>query len=843
MFRLTLKNLLANRLRFVLTTFAVVLAVSFVVSSFVLTDGLRSTFGDLSEEIVEGTDLQVRPVADLGDPPPLDPALLDEVAAIDGVAVAAPLIEATENAIRPINADGDAISTSGPPQLAFGWVDAADISPFEVVVGSAPDEPGEFAMGIDAANDNGFDVGETYDVITPTGRSQLTLTALTSFGADNDTLGATLMQFDVDDLQALTGRVGYDAIDIALADGADRSTVQRAVADAVPGAEVVDNATLEAEQKDEFNEGIDIIGNVLLGFAGVSLFVSVFIIYNTFSIVLGQRTRELALLRTIGADPVQLRRSVQGEAALIGVLASAVGIAAGVGVAFGLRALFGVIGADLPDSPTVISLRTVLVACLVGIGVTVIAAVGPARKASRVPAIAALRDGAAAGEPSGRRRLLIGGALLAAGLGAGAVGLFGGGSTSTIVTLLAVGGAGVFIGITMLSHLLVQPLTAATSWPLRRVSGVAGKLAGENSARNPRRTSTTAAALMIGLALVSMALTVGESVKAQLRATLDSSVQADYLITEGFSEAGFPESLASALGDVEVTETVTSFRYDDARIGGVAHEVVATDQFATAELFDFGIVDGAAHDASVSDPVLVSDDEAAATGLAVGDTIAAEFVSGATRDLTVIGVFSDDVIIEEDYVLDLSTWGAVDGTRVDSWIALSTVDGTTDAEAAAAFAPISADYPQADIDTSGDYVRRLEGFVDQALAALNVMVALAVIIALIGIANTLALSVFERTRELGLLRAVGMTRRQLRRMVRFEAGLVALFGAVLGVVTGIGFGWAAVLALPASVTDTVAIPTGRILILVAVAAGAGLLAARGPAKRAGKMDVLQAISS
>lgn len=842
MLRLTIKNLAANRLRFAMTTFAVVLAVSFVVSSFVLTDGLRSSFNDLSGEIVGGTDFEVRPVEEFGTPTSLDPSVLADIEAVAGVAAAAPVVTA-ENTLRPINGDGEEISLNGPPQLAFGWVDDARLSRFTLVEGEAPDAAGEFSMDLDAAADNGFVVGETYDVIVPTGTARLTLTGLVSFGENNDTLGATLMQVETSALQELLDEPGYDSVVVALEGNADRAGVESALTTVAPAVEVLDNATLESEQRADFNSGIDVIGNILLGFAGMSLFVSIFIIYNTFSIVLGQRTRELALLRTVGADPVQLRRSVLGEAAVIGALSSAIGIGAGVGVAFGLRWLFGLIGASLPDSPVIISGRTVLVAAVVGIGVTLLSAVGPARKASRVPPIAALRDGAEAGQSRGWVRWSIGSALVAAGSAAGAFGLFVASTTTSIILMLAVGAIGVFVGVTMLSPLVAKPITRVLGWPADRIYGVSGRLAHQNAGRNPHRTATTAAALMIGLAMVSMALTVGESVKAELRATLESSVRADYIVTDDGDGTNFPAAVGTDLAASDVTDTVTRFRYDEAMIDGAVTDVQGTDLAAADVLFDLDIVDGVGVAADVTDPVLISDGLAESEALAVGDLVSMMFPSGIERDLTVIGVYADDIVVDVDYLLDFSTWEAVGAERGDAWLAFSIIDGITTDEADLRLVPIADRYPSVTIATSNDFVEGIEASVDQVLAAVNVMVALAVVIALIGIANTLALSVFERTRELGLLRAVGMSRRQLRRMVRFEAALVALFGAALGVSVGVLFAWAAVAALPATVTSTLAVPTTRILILVGVAGAAGLVAAWGPARRAGRLDVLDAISS
>jgi len=346
---------------------------------------------------------------------------------------------------------------------------------------------------------------------------------------------------------------------------------------------------------------------------------------------------------------------------------------------------------------------------------------------------------------------------------------------------------------------------------------------------------------MIGLALVSMALVVGESVKAQLHATLESSVKADYLVTDEAGEAGFPAELTAQLEALPETANVTGFSYDLVELNASFADVVGTDLAELDALFNIDIVSGVAADVAVTDPLLISAEVADSNGLAPGDTVAMRFASGADVDLTVIGVYGEEFIFDEGYVLDFSTWDRVAAYDRLDWVALSGTEGVGAAALDAAIDPIRLDYPGAVFETFGQYVDRFEGFIDQALTALNVMVALAVIIALIGIANTLALSVFERTRELGLLRAVGMTRPQLRHMIRLEAGVVALFGATLGITVGVVFGWAAVAALPATITSTLAIPYMRIAILVVVAATAGLLAAWGPARRAGRLNVLDAI--
>ncbi len=839
MLKLTFKNLRANKVRFALTTFGVVLAVSFVVSAFVLGDGLRSTFTSLSDEIVAETDVAVRPVDEFGAPTVLSTDDLAIVEATDGVAEAVASTEAPENSVRPINADGDEIPSNGPPQLAFSWSDNEALSPVTLVEGDSP-EVGEFVMDLDSAATHGFDIGETYTVITPSGRQELTLSGLSRFGTDNQTLGAVLMGMNADQVDELFGTTGYDEIAISVEDGVDPDQVIASLRASLVDYEVVDQATVAGDQAAEFNQGIDIVQNILLGFAGVSLFVSIFIIYNTFAIVLSQRTREMGLLRAIGADSRQLRRSAMGEALVIGVLASVLGIIGGLLVAAGLTALFGLIGADLPDYPTIISVRTVSAATLVGIGVTVVAAFGPTRKASRIAPIAAIRDGGEAGAPRSRTRLLTGGVFVAAGVILGGLGLAGTGSTSGTVSLMALGAIGVFLGVTFASPLLVGPVVSMVGWPLRRL-GVAGKLAGQNAQRNSRRTATTAAALMIGLAVVSMALVVGESVKAQFRETLESSVTAEYLVVDQTSDAGFPTTVVDDIAADPAFGDVTGFKYADVSVNGSIEEAVAADLGAMPALFDIDVSDGGFVDDGTS--LLVSRSRADDWDLAVGDSITMAFTTGVRTDLTISGIYDDEFLVEEPWLLDQRTFADAGVTVADNWLAFSSVDGADPAAVGTALAALGTTYPQADIQTAAEFQETLEGLIDQILTVLNALVALAVVIALIGIANTLALSIHERTRELGLVRAVGMSRRQVRRMVRYEAALIAFFGAALGIAIGIAFGAATVTALPDSFTSTLAIPGGQIAVLLVTAAFAGLTAAWLPARRAGRMNILAAIAS
>ena len=406
---------------------------------------------------------------------------------------------------------------------------------------------------------------------------------------------------------------------------------------------------------------------------------------------------------------------------------------------------------------------------------------------------------------------------------------------------MAVGAIGIFLGVTSLSPMAVRPVTRILGWPLARLSGVSGKMAQQNAARNTRRTATTAAALMIGLALVSTALVVGQSIKQNIGTTLEQSATADYYITDQLEDVEFPLGAASELASSEVVESFTGYRYVETKVDGVLATNVAADFSQLASVMNADVRTGD-YGVGVDHPVLIAADHADSSGLGVGDVVTTEFANGSAVDSTITGVFHDEALVVSNFLFDESTFDAAGDRTGYEWFAINISDSASAAEIDSVIVELEERFPAADIETTEAFRQRVEGLIDEMLAVVNVMVALAVIIALIGIANTLALSVFERTRELGLVRAVGMTRRQLRRMVRFEAALVATFGAVLGVAVGVLFGWGVVTALPDSFASTLAIPIPSIALLVIVAAMAGVLAAVLPARRAGRLNVLDAIS-
>lgn len=843
---LTIRNLRANVGRFAMTTFGVVIAVSFVVSAFVLSDGLRKTFSDLTTDIVAATDFEVRPVEAFGSTEFLDDTDVANVRSVDGVDIAIGSISAPENSVRPITPAGEEIPSNGPPQLAFSWVDAPGFSPFTVVEGEAP-AVGEFAMDLDSAAKHSFVVGDTYTVVSATGRHELVLSGLTRFGAENATVGATLMSMNAEQANDLFGTIGYDSILVGVADAAraDLAGAEAAIAAAVPELDVLTQATIADETAAEFNTQIDIIQYVLLGFAGISLLVSIFIIGNTFAIVLQQRTREMGLLRLVGADAAQLRRSALGEAGVIGLLASAIGIPGGIGVAAGLTALFNAIGVTLPEYDIIVAARTIAVALAVGLGVTLIAAWWPTRKATQVSALSALRSNDAGRSDTGRTRLVAGALVGILGAVVATLGVTAEGSTSSMLTMMGAGALMIFIAVTMVSPRLVGPVAAAFGVVLERL-GMSGRLAVRNASRQAGRTATTATALMIGLAVVSMALVVGQSVKSQISSNLESAVLADYLLTDQAGQAGFPSSIVEEIDADPVFDAVTGFRFAEMQVDEEIVDVTAARFDDLPALLDLDVSEGSISTAlagSSNDTVLVSRELADIDGIVVGDTVDVTLDNGVETTLNVSAIFDGDAVVQQDWLVDVGVFDRAGVTASELWVAFSTSDALDAAEASAAVDALAERYPQGELETAAQFQERLEGLVDQILSVMNVLVALAVVIALIGIANTLALSVSERTREIGLLRAVGMGGRGVRRMIRYESAVIAGFGAVLGVAMGIGLGWLTVQALPDSFAGTISVPAVQILFLVIVAAAAGLIAALLPARRAGSMNVLAAISS
>ncbi len=856
MLRLALKSVLAHKLRFAFTAAAIVVGVAFVVAAFVTADSLRSTFDDLAADINTGNDFTVRGALPFGDvteatPAPVPDSLLDDIRSVEGV-------DAAEggffvDGVIPVDGLGETPATLGGPIAGSNWTVDETLSQYFLISGEWPRGISEFAMDVVTFADYDFELGRSYEVVTPTGPRTFTLTGTMQFGfPENAGIGAVFSVFDTATAQEVLGFDGlFNEIVVRADAGADIPTVRDRIAAVLPvGTEVITADEAAEEFGDAFETFIGPFQTILLVFAFVVLFVSAFIISNTFNIVLGQRVRELSLLRALGATPRQVRRSVLIESLVIGATASAVGLGLGMLGALGLGALFDAFGAALPDGPLPLRPRTVAWAFAVGVGFTVLASLVPAVKASRVSPVAGLQAGD--GDDGGHLRLwrLAAGAVLAAaGLVLMGRGLFADfDSTTAQLVSLSSGAAVVFVAVAVLSPLIAGPVVAALARPLPRLLRTPGRLARDNAARSPRRTAATAVALTIGLALVAMVLVLGESLKDTFSDNLTDSVAADYIISVN-SISGVPKTLAQDLRDAGAG-TVVGLDEDLVQISSLAApdrieqtEATVTDLATVEEVANLGIIESSLSALGPASGLLVHIDKADEWGLSIGDQVEFGLVSGETLTVAVGAVFAEvQPPFWDEWVIDESLYQpTLAADAFEQWVAVKTAGAEPGATRALLEQVLSA-YPQANLEDRQQFQESAESNLNTVLALVNVFLLFALVVALVGIVNTLTLSVFERTREIGLLRAVGMTRRQLRRTIRWEAAAIALYGAIVGVVLGLAFGVALAAAIPDEIVDRVSVPTAQLVGLLALAVAFGLLAAVFPSYRAARMNVLDAIA-
>ena len=851
MFKLTLNSLLARKIRLALTTFAVVLGVSFVSGSFILADSLRAVFDKIAIEIAGPDWLQVRGVETIEDDPfsrPTVPqAVVDQIRSTegvygaDGVIQGFPRISVGENLIKPLG---------GAPTLAFNFSEEhSELSSFEAVEGSAPGD-GEAMVDIDTAAKYGISVGDTITIRSLQPEEDFTVSGITRWGQDNGG-GAVFVLIDTPTAQRLFNYPdSYLAVTVAAMPGVDENELANKLTNQLPsGFEAVTSEVVANEFSDQFDIFITIFQNALLVFAAVALIVSAFIINNTFAIVLGQRIRELGLLRAVGATGRQIRSSVLIEALLIGVVASLAGVFAGMGIAWSIKALIAQVGdgSGLPDGPLIIATRTWIAAAIVGIGVTLLAAISPARRASRIPPIAALRDDLSLWSGNNRRRTVVGLLFGVGGLLATTFGTTSNAGASKQLALLAAGALLLFVSISLLSTLIARPAARLLGWPMTRFARASGNLARENASRNPRRTASTASALMVGLALVGMVLVVGTSFKKTFSSILDSSLGADFFIdTEGRNSWGFSPQLVEDIKEIDGVAIAVGFRGGPGTaqmsVAGASKDVIGTQEEGLGRVLDLSLIEGTY--SGLSDGgVLVHEDPAEDLALAVGDVVSATFPVAGTKDLRVVGIFDDGSILG-NWVIDMSTYesGFDPARQSDLFAAIELEKGVEVQSIRSQLDAVAVNYPEAILQDRTEYQQSIEGRIDTLLMTVNALVGFAVIIAVLGIVNTLMLSVFERTREIGLLRAVGMTRRQTRRMIRWEAVIIAVFGGVLGILVGTLLGFIAVQAMPDSFITDFGIPVGNFVIILVMCIIAGVLAAILPARRAARLNILDAIA-
>ncbi len=851
MLKLTLNSLLARKIRLALTTFAVVLGVSFVSGSFILADSLRSVFNKIAIEIAGPDWLQVRGVETIEDDPFSRPtvtqSVVDQIRSVEGVYGAEgviqgfPRISVGDELVKPLG---------GAPTLAFNFEqETAELSGFETLEGSAPGSS-EAMVDIDTATKYDISVGDTITIRSLQPAEDFQVSGITRWGQDNGG-GAVFVLVNTATAQRLFNYPdSYIAVTVAAMPGVDESELADKLTQELPnGFEAVTSDVVAGEFSDQFDTFITIFQNALLVFAAVALIVSAFIINNTFAIVLGQRVRELGLLRAVGATGRQIRSSVLIEALLIGVIASLIGVFAGLGITWVIKALINQAGggSGLPDGPLVIAARTWIAAAIVGVGITLLAAISPARKASRIPPIAALRDDLALWSGGGRRRTIIGLLLGAGGVVATVLGITTDSGAGRQLGLLAAGALLLFVSISLLSTLVAKPAAKGLGWPITRLARASGNLATQNASRNPRRTASTASALMVGLALVAMVLVVGTSFKKTFSSILDSSLGADFFIdTDGRSSWGFSPQLVDEMKQIDGVAIAVGFRGGPGTaqmsVEGASKDVIGTQEEGLGRVIDISLIEGTYSGLS-NNGVLVHKDPAEDLSLAVGNTVSVTFPVSGPKDLRVVGIFDDGSTLG-NWVIDMSTYedGFDPARQSDLFAAIQLEEGSKVQDVRPQLDAVANNYPEAILQDRTEYQETIEGRIDALLVTVNALVGFAVIIAVLGIVNTLMLSVFERTREIGLLRAVGMTRRQTRRMIRWEAVIIAVFGGVLGILVGTLLGFIAVQAMPESFITDFGIPVGNFVVILIMCIVVGVLAAILPARRAARLNVLDAIA-
>lgn len=845
------RSLRARIGRTIIITLAVVAGVGFVSGSFVLADSLTRSFDQLIEELVDDVDLQVRAeeafeggTFDDGEITPIPLELVDTVEAVDGVAIVEPDIE---GAVQIIKDDGELVQPAGGPLLGVVWSGPDGLTGATLKEGTNPVGPDQLALDKATADREGFEIGDTITYVTDTGTWEAELVGTMGMSDSDSFLGASVLALDIPTALDRYDAQGFvDYINVGLDDGADPEAVRDALEAALPElVEVVTNEELIEEAQEQVGDFISVFGTGLLIFAFVTAFVAAFIINNVFQITIGQRLRELALLRAIGATGKQVRRLITLEAFVIGVIATVVGIFGGLAVARFIVWGFNQAGGGFPTPGLILAPRTIIIASIVGIGVTMLSVVIPSRRAAKIPPVAAMRPeiGFAAIRA---RRLAVGVGLTSVGVAMLLLGLFvASGSAAGLIALAGGGGLIMFIGVASLSATIASPMAKILGWPAAKLGPVVGRLARDNVARTPRRTSSSAAALMIGVALVSTAAVFASSLRNSLSAALDRAITAEYIIQPAGAadgpSTGFDSDAILTLNELPEISAATPVRFTNALIDDERKSLVVVDADRSVELVDLDVIEGDLGALSATS-VAVQEGAADSADLALGDQVDVTFASGEVRALQVDVIYGDDLF--GNWFIDVELHDEVTpGGASDAFGFAKLADGVDAASGDAAVDEVRAEFPQVEIISQAEFLQQQENQINQLLTVITFLLAFAIVIAVIGISITLALGVFERTREIGLLRAVGMTRGPMAMSVTIESIIVSVFGAIIGIVLGTFLGVVLSLAVPDNVISELAFSPGIIVAILIGAVVAGGLASIYPALKASRMNVLQAIAT
>ncbi|MEU0131020.1 FtsX-like permease family protein [Streptomyces sp. NPDC006289] len=850
------RNFLAHKGRMALSAVAVLLSVAFVCGTLVFTDTMNTTFDKLFA--ATSADVTVSPraaagaddIPENGRPETLPASVVAEVAGADGVKRAEGAV--TSMAVTLVDGhDRNLGSDTGAPTIAGNWTEN-DLRSMEITSGHAPRGPTEAMIDADTAGKHHLELGDEVRTIAVTGDIRARVTGIASFTVTNP--GAAVVYLDTATAQRkLLGAPGvFTHISVTAEPGLGATELKKNVATALGGSGTYKLQTQKeaaAAGKDSMGSFLDVMKYAMLGFAGIAFLVGIFLIVNTFSMLVAQRTREIGLMRAIGSSRKQVNRSVLVEAVLLGVVGSVLGVGAGVGLAVGLMKLMGAVGMELSTRDLTVAWTTPVIGLALGIVVTVLAAYVPARRAGKVSPMAALRDaGTPADTRSGRLRAVIGLVLT----GAGAAGLWAttrADKASEGSLYLGLGVVLTLIGFIVIGPLLAGAVVRVLGAVVLRLFGPVGRLAERNALRNPRRTGATGAALMIGLALVACLSVVGSSMVASATEELDRSVGTDFIVQSGTGQLIVPQA-AAAIRKVPGIEHVTDYKVLAAKLtnpdGSTADEHVTAADPTYPQDLRRKTVAGDLAKAYGADAMSVGSDYAALHKVGVGDEITVAFRAGRTAKLKVAAITSDDTNVDQGAmytnVTTAERYVAADKLPTNTIMFASAEDGR-EKEAYAALKSALAGYPQYKVQNQADFKQDLKDQIGQLLNIVYGLLALAIVVAVLGVVNTLALSVVERTREIGLMRAIGLSRRQLRRMIRLESVVIALFGALLGLGLGMGWGTSAQKLLALEGLGVLEIPWPTILTVFVASAFVGLFAALVPAFRAGRMNVLNAIAT
>ncbi len=855
MIKVALRGLAGRKLRALLTAIAIVLGVAMMSGTYVLTDTIDSAFKNIFQEsyantdaVISGKGPDISFQGTAATTPPMPESVLDDVREVPDVEAATGIV-VDETNTDILTKEGKAVDTGGAPSFGFG-IDPAEarFNPLKLLEGAWPANENEAVIDVATADDLGYKVGDTVEIATIQPIKSFTISGLAQYGEVRSLGSATFAVFTIPEAQRLLDREGtYDQIAVAAKEGVSADALVSELGTALSSEDVTVRSGAE-QAEDDLGE-LDFLVYIryfLLAFAGIALFVGAFVIFNTLSITVAQRTREFATLRTIGASRRQILSAVIIEALAIGIIASVIGLFVGFGLAVGLQKLADATGGGLPTTGYVFATRTVVVSLLVGVGVTLAAGLFPALRATRVPPIAAVREGATL--PPGRFARYtpyVATGFLVVALGLLGLALFKNDlATAPRLLSIAVGVLLLFVSVAMLSSRLVRPIAAVVGWPATKMGGTAGKLARGNSTRNPQRTASTAAALMIGVALVTFVAVLAAGFKASNRDAIEEQVTADYVVTAQDGFTPFVAGAGDALAESSAAEFVTPVRSDLGKVAGEDGYVTGIDPDSITEAYTFDWAEGSDDSVLASlgdDGAIVAKQFAEDNDLTVGSSIEVLTPDNTTGAFEVKAIYEPPpfypilgtVSISKDAFDDLYE-------RPRDQFVFANVAGDPTDETTAALDEAVAEFPDAKVQTRDQWITEQDEDFNDFLILLYVLLALAVIVSLFGMVNTLVLRVFERTRELGMLRAVGMTRRQVRRMIRHESVITALIGAALGLPLGI---FLAILVTKAlSQFDVrIKVPIGQLVIFAVIAIIVGILAAILPARRAAKLNVLEAL--